>query len=423
MKTTWINKGKLVILGMLVLCMQLAVAQEDTLYQTIRGKVKDKETKKSVIFCSISISGTHIGTVTNTDGEFAVKIKNTLNAKELEFSHIGYRSTKMQISELKPTDNVIMLEPASVNLDEVTVRPDDARELMRMAVKQIANNYSNSSLNSVGFYRETIKQRRDYLSISEAIVDIYKAAYTKELDNDKVKIYKGRKSSDVKRADTLAVKMEGGPYVSLLFDIVKNPYVLISDEVLYDYDFSVTDYKTIDNKLNYEVTFTPRVSNPETPLFIGKYYIDVKSLAITSAEFSMDLSDIEAASRMFVKKKPLGLKLTPTSTSYLVTYKEKDGHYYFNYSRSEVNFKCKWNKKFFNSNYTIMSEMAITDWTIDTKAERYSSKQALKKNAIFEEEVTAFTDKDFWGEYNTIEPDQSIETALEKYSKKMKKGK
>jgi hypothetical protein len=157
-------------------------------------------------------------------------------------------------------------------------------------------------------------------------------------------------------------------------------------------------------------------------LYQGKYYVDIKTLAINSAEFSMDLSDIEAASSMFVKKKPIGLRLTPTSTSYLISYKQKDGKYYFNYSRSEVNFKCKWNKKLFNSNYSVMSEMAITDWTME-KAEKYSNKEVLKKNAIFEEEVTAFADDNFWGEYNTIEPDESIQSAIEKYSKKLKKNK
>ncbi len=422
MKTKWINKSKLLIVGILVLFAQLAIAQDDAMFKLIKGKVKDKETKKSIVFCSVSISGTHIGTVTNLDGEFAIKVRDSLASSEIEFTHIGYKTSKVKISELQGEENVVLLHPASVVLDQVTVRPDDARELMSMAVKRIPENYSNSSINSVGFYRETIKQRNEYLSISEAIVDIYKAAYTREFDEDKVKIFKGRKSSNVKRADTLAVKLEGGPYTSLLFDIVKNPYVLISNDVLYNYDFNITDIKTIDNKLNYEVSFNPRVFNPETPLFIGKYYVDINSLAITSAEFSMDLSDIDAASRMFVKKKPSGLKLTPTSTSYFVTYKEKDGHYFFNYSRSEIGFRCKWNKKLFNANYTVMSEMAITDWAVD-KAEKFANKESLKKNAIFEEEVTAFTDENFWGEYNTIEPDESIQSAIEKYSKKMKKNK
>jgi len=130
----------------------------------------------------------------------------------------------------------------------------------------------------------------------------------------------------------------------------------------------------------------------------------------------------EKSAQIFIKKKPVGLKMIPTSTNYIVTYIEKDGKYYFNYSRSEINFKCKWQKKLFTSNYAIMAEMAITDWSTD-KVEKYPYKEALHKNAIFEEEVTAFTDENFWGEFNTIEPDQSIQVALKKYGKKLLKEK
>ncbi|MDF1547584.1 MAG: carboxypeptidase-like regulatory domain-containing protein [Bacteroidales bacterium] len=420
MKTTILKKAGLAILGMLVLFSQLSTAQED--YYTIKGKVKDKESKKEVIFGSVSIAGTHIGTVTNGDGEFAIKIKKSMNNGELEFSHIGYNSTKVAIIDLKPEDNLIYLVPSSVNVNEVTVRPEDARKLISMAISKIPENYSITALNSTGFYREAIKKRRDYLSISEALVDIYKGGYTRDIDDDKVKIYKGRKSSNVKRADTLAVKLQGGPYISLLFDVVKNPYVLISDDVIYQYDFAITDIKTVDNKLMYEVSFTPRVTDPEYPLYTGKYFIDVKSLAIASAEFSMDLSDPEKAARMFVKRKPSGLKLTPTSTNYIVTYKEINGKYYFNYSRSEVDFKCNWAKRLFNTNYTIMSELAITDWNMAT-LDKFKMRESLKKNSVFEEEVTAFTDDNFWGEFNTIEPDQSIESAIKKYGRKLKREK
>ena len=37
----------------------------------------------------------------------------------------------------------------------------------------------------------------------------------------------------------------------------------------------------------------------------------------------------------------------------------------------------------------------------------------LKKSA-------AFTDPEFWGEYNVIEPDQSIESAIRRLSRKLK---
>ena len=82
MKATILKKAGLAMMGMLVLFSQLTTAQED--FYTIKGKVKDKDTKKEVIFASVSIAGTHIGTVTNSDGEFIIKIKNSLNVKDLE---------------------------------------------------------------------------------------------------------------------------------------------------------------------------------------------------------------------------------------------------------------------------------------------------------------------------------------------------
>ncbi len=420
MKTTIFKRAGLTILGVLVLFSQLAIAQEG--FYTIKGKVKDGETKKSIIFGNVSIAGTHIGTVTNIDGEFSIKIKKDLNAKELEFNHVGYNSKKIALSNLEPEKNVIYLEPSSVSVNEVTVRPEDARRLVELAMQKVAENYSNNPLNSDGFYRETIKKRKDYLSISEALVDIYKSSYTKEFDTDKVKIYKGRKSSNVKRADTLAVKMQGGPYVSLLFDVVKNPYVLIASTDLYNYDFTVSDIKTVDNKLMYEVSFKPRVIDPDYPMYFGKYFIDVKSLGVSSVEFSLDMSDPEKAARMFVKKKPIGVKITPTNTSYIVTYKEMNGRYFFNYSRSEMTFKCNWKKKLFNSNYSVMAELAITDWSMKP-AEKFTSKESLKKTSVFEEEVTAFTDDNFWGDHNTIEPDQSIQTAIKRYGRRLQRDK
>jgi hypothetical protein len=314
------------------------------------------------------------------------------------------------------------MEPTTLKLSEVTIRPEDARKIMELALMKISDNYSNVALNSTGFYRETIKQKKDYLSISEAIVDIYKAPYDMDFDEDRVKVYKGRKSFDVKKADTVAVKLQGGPYISLMFDVVKNPYSLISLEEIHLYDFSITDIKPINEKINYEITFKPRIISSDIPVYNGRFYIDVKTLAISTVEFSLDLSDPENSAQLFVRKKPSGLKMLPTYTNYLVSYIERNGKYYFNYSRSEINFKCKWQKRLFNSNYSIMAEMAITDWS-NEKAEKYALKESLKKTAVFEQEVTAFTDDNFWGEFNLIEPDQSIQSALKKYGKKLMREK
>ncbi len=51
---------------------------------------------------------------------------------------------------------------------------------------------------------------------------------------------------------------------------------------------------------------------------------------------------------------------------------------------------------------------------------RFSNKERIKPTDFFTEEVSAFADPDFWGDYNVIEPDQSIETAIRRLSRKVK---
>ncbi|MFN8240431.1 MAG: hypothetical protein U0X39_06720 [Bacteroidales bacterium] len=103
----------------------------------------------------------------------------------------------------------------------------------------------------------------------------------------------------------------------------------------------------------------------------------------------------------------------------MVKYREQDGKYYFSYSRAEVKFKVNWKRKLFNTTYTTMSEMAVTDRT-EEEVIKFAGKEKLRGNDIFIEEVAAFADPDFWGEYNVIEPDQSIESAIRRIARKVK---
>ena len=66
-----------------------------------------------------------------------------------------------------------------------------------------------------------------------------------------------------------------------------------------------------------------------------------------------------------------------------------------------------------------MSEMAITDRT-DQEVIKFAGKERLKYTDIFSEKVSDFTDDDFWGDYNIIEPDQSIESAIRRIGRKLK---
>lgn len=397
-----------------------ALAQTEASFVTVTGVVKDENTRKEVPFASISIPGTHIGTVANADGEFTLKVLKSLNATDFEVTHIGYLNKRFNIEEALKNGKTYYIAPHSVPLKEVVVRPEDPESIIRGALTNVKKNYSEIPNILVGFYRESIKQKRDYVSISEAVIDVYKGAYQKEFDNDRVKIYRGRKSGDVKKADTLVVKLQGGPHIAMLLDIVKNPDVLLDPDMLKFYSYEVLDLVSIDNEMNYVIGFTPKVEL-DFPLYIGKVYVTTETLAISMVEFSMDLTDPNKAALQFVRRKPAGLRFTPTAATYLVTYKKQNDKYFLNYIRTEVAFKCKWNRRIFSSNYTIMSEMAITDRQMDGVT-RFTAKESLKSTAVLADMVPVYFADDFWGEYNVIEPEESIQSAIKKINRKLKRN-
>lgn len=386
---------------------------------TIRGRIVDAETNQPLVFAGIAVQGSNVSTVTNLDGEFTLKLTGNETGK-LEFSYIGYKNKVMAIEEMKTNGqrNVISLETALIPIKEVIVKPLVPEEIMEQVISRFDENYPGVANDMTGFYRETIRKNRSYISIGEALVEVFKAPYQSSLRFDAVRIYKGRKSNDVEKMDTVLFKLQGGPTTTLYLDVVKNPETFLTREALNQYDLELSNIAMIDDRTNYVINFYQKPSIT-TPLYQGRLFVDIETYAVAQAEFSFNLENKDLAASMFIRKKPMGMQVTPELTSYMVRFREQDGKWYFTHSRAEVKFKVDWKKKLFNTNYTTMSELAITDRT-EEDVVKFSNKERMKPSDFFTEEVAAFADPDFWGDYNVIEPDQSIEAAIRKLSRKVK---
>ncbi len=192
------------------------------------GKVLDRSTNSVLPFATVEVDGSNIATVTNIDGEFIVKIPKETNASSLKISYIGFSNKYVPLKEFEMGKSLtIELNPSTLHLQAVTIRPQNAEDLIRQILNNIGKNYSIDPIMMKAFYRETIKNRHNYVAISEAVLDIYKSSYKNEFDYDQVKIDKGRKSGDVEKMDTVLFKLQGGPAITLMLDIVKNPYILL----------------------------------------------------------------------------------------------------------------------------------------------------------------------------------------------------
>lgn len=424
MKSIILNRGSWLMVLFFLLTGSVSAMSEgdeeliDTInYTAYFGKVVDAQSSRSLPFATIEAEGSNIATVTNIDGEFIIKIDKNVDVSHLKISYIGFRNRSIPISQFDGARTLtIELNQSAVQLKEITVRPQDATRLIADVLAYVNDNYSPDPMMMRGFYRETIQRGRNYVSISEAVVDIYKGAYTNEFQIDQVKLFKGRKSADVERMDTVLFKLQGGPNTTILLDVVKNPYVLLSPEYQEIYNFQIVDVISLDDRLHYVISFNQR-SYVEDPFYMGKLYIDMEKLAITEAEFELNTDNQEEAARLFIQKKPMSMTIIPERAAYRAKYTIEDNRWYFTYARAEVKFKVNWKKKLFNTTYSTMSEVAITDRTYEG-IERFAAKERFKRSDVMNEKVYIFFDQGFWGGYNVIEPDQSIESAIRRLNRK-----
>ena len=437
-----------VLLGILLLGSAVVIpsrAQEadfdlDNSGITITGTVRDRETRRRMENVTVTLVGTSIGTVTNADGVFSLKISGSLTSRNLEFSHIGYQNTSMLIpatsektafssdsnpnstSSTKQTDTqifsanhtvTIWMTPTARQLDEALIFGADARQLVEEALRNIPENYPHTNNQLQSFYRETVQKGQRYISVSEAMMDVYKTPYLRrDPDRDRVRLTKARRLMSQKASDTLAVKVEGGPTQSLYLDIVKNPDILFNLQTLDYYSFILEPYEMMDGRIQYVIRFEPRAI-VDYALCEGRIYIDREELAITRAEYFLDVSDTDKATSAILRKKPFGIRFRPLEVHQVVQYKLQGDVAYLSYIRNEIRFKCDWKRRLFSSVYTARSEMVVVERD-EQPQNPISRQEAFKSSQIFYDMVNVYWDEDFWKDYNIIEPTESLENAVKK---------
>jgi len=127
-------------------------------YKTFKGEVRDSDSGDPLVFATLAIDGTNIATVSNSDGEFILKVPEDQLNKNITISYIGYKNKQVPISSLKPERNKIELDVLAVSLSEIKVFPTDPDLLIRTVMYKKKDNYVEEPLEMTAFYRETIKK-------------------------------------------------------------------------------------------------------------------------------------------------------------------------------------------------------------------------------------------------------------------------
>ena len=95
----------------------------------IQGTIKD-ENQSPLAYVNVGVVGTTIGTVSNTEGNFQLTIKDfgKLQNDTLRVSSIGFETQNLLVSKIIESPQLtINMQPATTMLNEVVVRPSNTK--------------------------------------------------------------------------------------------------------------------------------------------------------------------------------------------------------------------------------------------------------------------------------------------------------
>jgi len=296
-----------------------------------------------------------------------------------------------------------------IPIQEVIIRFADPVALLAEAINRIPVNYLDEPAAMTTYYRESVRRDKHYMSLTEAILDIAKSPYTNTTKKDQVRIHKGRKISDISSSDTVLIKLHSGVYASLDLDIIKERPNFLQENFHEFYKMEYTDLASMGNRLVYVISFKPREAL-DGLFFQGMLYLDQETLANLEADFEYPHELIQNEPEMFLVNRSPRVNIRPLKAEYHVEYRQTGGSFHISQVRANLEMKVKKRRKWMGSKYIIGIEMAVTG--IEPGVNRtFSRNERLKHNVILSDEPFEF-DPLFWGIYNTIEPEMSLQESI-----------
>jgi hypothetical protein len=199
----------------------------------------------------------------------------------------------------------------------------------------------------------------------------------------------------------------------LLLDIIKNPPDFLLKESYSQYNYSLTDITTIDERRVFVFSFEQKEYISD-PLYCGELYVDAENYALLKARFEINPNYVRESADMLIAKKRHGLSVTPIKVVYEASYKPLNGYYYINHIRGDLFFKIRKKKRLFSSDLHVWFEMV--NCKIETEdVKKFSNEERISTRDIFSE--TSFPyDRNFWGNMNIILPEEKLKELIRQYN-------
>jgi hypothetical protein len=382
----------------------------------ITGIISDEETQEPLPFATLALKNSGRGTVTNIGGDFGLRINPEMINDTLSISYLGYIHREIPVKQALGNNFTITMRREFISIPEIIIRNQIPQEIISKSRQAIARNYGVTPALMTGFYREGVMKKSELQTYSEAVLQIYKSAYSGTLYNDQVKVFKSRKIENTDRRDTLAVRLKAGLSTCLELDIAKNILDFIDKETMADYSYRMTDIVTYDDETAYVIDFVQR-ENVEMPLFKGSIYINSTDFAILHADFELNKSLIYKIKDSFISNSSHGFNTWPVAAKYSVSYRKMNDRYYLNHVRGDLVFTSDQKKKLFKTEFNVFFELAVTEIRLDNVT-RFDREELAPIHSIFSRTITNY-DPLFWGNQDFLQPEDNLLQSLKNMNVKL----
>lgn len=297
---------------------------------TLSGQIIDGTTGETAPYASVRVNKLGLGTVSNIDGNWTLRLPASAANEELTVKYLGYGTQTLNISRL-PDNSVICLEPAAYELRQVVVTPEKKFEVLRAAWNAIKTNYPSTPTLTEGFYRETQRVTDSlFLYFNEAVLNVYKNTYKNSQNFGQIEVVKSRKNVFPGIDSINDVRFYGGPHFPNDLDVVFSRWDFINPTEFRNWNYELEGAYRNNDQYIYTISFkhkTKPFSN-----FQGQVFIDGDSYAYLGFEFkrfgvgSIAMEDI-----------PTDVSYISGTTTIKVSYVEKDNLYYLNHINYKTN--------------------------------------------------------------------------------------
>jgi hypothetical protein len=371
----------------------------------ISGKIVDNETGEPLPYATIGIMNKGHATVTNFNGEFGLNIPPYCINDSLSVSYLGYINRFIPVKQALGNSFTIKMIREYIPIPEIIIKIQSPQEIFRKSLAAIPKNYGNSPASLTGFYREAVIKRNDLQVYSEAVLQIFKSAYSGSFLSDQIKVIKSRKIENTGLKDTLTLRLKAGLRSCLLLDGVKNTFDFLNPVNYQSYNFMLTDIVTVDKESAYVIEFIQK-ETVNVPLFKGSIYINIEDFSIIMAEFELNPDYIQNSEDIFVAYTKRGYSVKPVSAKYIISYRKINGRYYLNHVRGDLKFSAKQRQKLFNTTFNVFFELAVTDVSLENVA-RFERDEITPLQTVFSKTITSY-DPVFWGDQDFLKPEDNL---------------